>query len=110
MPYKNNYQNALTYELSLDKHFYYRSVYSSLDFLSELGGLFSAFGRFCLLIITAFNYFGSFQFVMADNFFYRNGKSYKNDVQWNSVNSLLLNIHTFLPKRLLCCCMRPSKE
>ena len=55
-------------------------VYSSLDFLSELGGLFSAIGRIFLIVITALNYFGSFQFVMADNFYYRSGQTYKNDV------------------------------
>mmetsp|Transcript_13766 Transcript_13766/g.17383 ORF Transcript_13766/g.17383 Transcript_13766/m.17383 type:complete len:84 (-) Transcript_13766:559-810(-) len=59
------------------------------------------------------NYFGSFQFVMADNFYYRSGhdeqgKVYKNDVQWNSLKSLRLNIHTFFPKSMLVCCLQPN--
>ena len=71
--------------MSLDQRFYFRQVYSFLDFLAEIGGLFSAFSKICLLIITALNYFGSFQFVMADNFYYKsgfdvNGKAYKNDI------------------------------
>ena len=80
MPYPNTFQNAITFELSLDQESYYRTVYSFLDYLSELGGLFSALGRICLVIATSLNYFGSFQFVMADNFFYRSGQVYKNDV------------------------------
>ena len=59
------------------------------------------------------NYFGSFQFVMADNFFYRNGmdesgKKYKNDVQWNSLKSLRLNMHTFLDEKQQICCIKPN--
>ena len=51
---------------------------------------------------------------MADNFFYRGGADstgevYKNDVQWNSLKSLQLNIHTFFPKSLQCCCLKPNK-
>ena len=109
LPYNNLFLNALTYEHSLDKIGYYRSVYSMLDFFSAIGGLFSAFGRTCLLAITALNYFGSFQFVMADNFYYRSGLVHKNDVQWNTLKSLRLNIHTFFPKSLQCCCFKPSK-
>ena len=60
MPYPNTFQNAITYEVSLDQRFYYRQVYTSLDFLSETGGLFTALSRLCLVIITGLNYFGSF--------------------------------------------------
>ena len=113
LPYKNKFQNSITYEMSLDQKYYYRTVYSSLDFLAEIGGLFSAFSKICLIVITTLNYFGSFQFVMADNFYYRSGhdedgKAYKNDVQWNSLKSLYLNISTFAPKWFLCCCCKPN--
>ena len=99
--------------MSLDQKYHYRIVYSSLDFLAEIGGLFSAFSKICLIVVTALNYFGSFQFVMADNFYYRggsdeDGKAYKNDVQWNSLKSLYLNISTFAPKWFLCCCCKPN--
>ena len=95
--------------MSLDQIYYFRTVYTTLDFLSEIGGLFTAFGRLALLMITALNYFGSFQFVMADNFYYRSGQPYKNDVQWNSLKSARLNLHAFAPKSCLCCCFKPSK-
>ena len=76
--------------------------------------MFSAFSRICLVVVGALNYFGSFQYVMADNFYYRGGKDstgeiYKNDVQWNSLKSLRLNIHAFFPKQLLCACFKPNK-
>ena len=102
---------AITYELSGDQHFYFRTVYSSLDFLSEIGGLFSSFSRICLVLITGLNYWGSFQFVMADNFYYRSGgKNYKNNVQWNSMKSIRLNCHHRCPKKLLCCCCKPNED
>ena len=104
----------MTFEVTTHQVYYYRRVYKFLDFLSEVGGLFSAFSRICLVIVTSLNYFGSFQYVMADNFYYRGGvdstgEVYKNDVQWNSLKSLRLNIHTFLPKSLHCCCLKPNK-
>ena len=37
-------------------------------------------------------------------------KDLKNDVQWNSLKSLQLNIHTFFPKCFHCWCLKPSKE
>ena len=114
LPYDNNFINSVTFELELDQIYYYRRVYKFLDFLSELGGLFSAFSRICLVVITGLNYFGSFQYVMADNFYYRGGRDstgevYKNDVQWNSLKSLRLNAHTFLPKGMLICCCKPNR-
>ena len=71
LPYSNKFQNAITYEVSLEQRFYYRKVYTSLDFLSEIGGIFSALSRICLVLITGLNYFGSFQFLMGDNFYSR---------------------------------------
>ena len=113
MPYDNQFQNAITFEVSLDQKKYYRTVYGTLDFVAEIGGLFSALGRLCLAIIGTLNFFGSFQFVTASNFYYRSGrdekgKVYKNDVQWNSLKSLRLNIHTFLEPSMQKCCLRPN--
>ena len=34
----------------------------------------------------------------------------KNDVQWNSLKSLRLNIHTLFPKCFLCGCLKPNKD
>ena len=33
-----------------------------------------------------------------------------NDVQWNTCKQLLTTLHTFLPKRCLVCCLRPSRK
>ena len=42
LPYKNQFWNAITYELSLTREKYTRTVYGFFDFLRDLGGLFSA--------------------------------------------------------------------
>ena len=54
MPYPNRYQNAITFELSLSQIEMKRRVYNFLDFLSDLGGLFSTLGPFCGIIVTIF--------------------------------------------------------
>ena len=54
MPYKNQFQNAVTFEMSLSQIEYKRRVYNFLDFLSDLGGLFGTLGPFCALIVAAF--------------------------------------------------------
>ena len=46
MPYKNSFQNSITFEMSLSRNEYTRTVYSFMDFLGDLGGLFSALGPF----------------------------------------------------------------
>ena len=46
VPYKNNYWNVITYEMSLQRNEFTRIVYGFLDFLRDLGGLFSALGPF----------------------------------------------------------------
>ena len=56
MPYNQPFQNAITYEMTLTEVQYTRTVYNTLEFISEMGGLFSAFSRFCLLIIAGLNY------------------------------------------------------
>ena len=58
--YDNNFHNTVTFEVTTHQVYYYRRVYKFLDFLSEVGGLFSAFSRICLVIVTSLNYFGSF--------------------------------------------------
>ena len=71
IPYNNKYHNMVTYEVSTTHKRYFRSVYSILDFLSEMGGLFTAFGSLCFLVISSLNYFGSYQYLMAESFFNR---------------------------------------
>ena len=42
IPYTKDWQKMVTYEISLSEVVYTRTVYSGLDFLGDLGGLFSA--------------------------------------------------------------------
>ena len=51
---------------------YFRRVYTMMDFLSDMGGLFGAFGSIFLLITIGLNYFGSYQFLMAELFYSKN--------------------------------------
>ena len=46
LSYDNSIWNAITFETSLDRIEYTRTVYSFLDFLRDMGGLFSALGPF----------------------------------------------------------------
>ena len=40
LSYDNSFQNSITFELSLTRHEYTRKVYSFLDYLGEIGGIF----------------------------------------------------------------------
>ena len=66
LTYRNDFWNSITYEMSLSQIVYTRTVYSFLDFLRDLGGLFSALGPFCGLIVTIFQYRGSYLRLMDD--------------------------------------------
>ena len=68
MPYRNQMQNAITFEMNLNKKKYFRRVYSFLDFLSDLGGLFGATRPIILAILTVFNFYASYQFIMHELF------------------------------------------
>ena len=54
LPYKNKFWNAITYEMSLSQIEFTRTVYSFLDFMRDLGGLFAALGPFFGIIVTVF--------------------------------------------------------
>ena len=68
MTYDVPFQTAVTFEVSLNLTSYYRRVYSILDLLSDVGGLFGAISPLCLAITGFFQYYGPYQFVMADLF------------------------------------------
>ena len=54
LPYKNTIWNALTIEVSLDEREFDRQVYSFLDMLGDVGGLFGALGPVCAILVTIF--------------------------------------------------------
>ena len=66
LPYKNQFWNSITFELSRTQIEYTRVVYSSLDFLGDIGGLYGAllpFFSFCILML---QYRGAYMFIMSD--------------------------------------------
>ena len=62
---------------------YDRSVYGTLDFASDIGGLFAALKAPFALVISVVNYWAAYQFVMAGNFVHRTAarKSKKSGVK-----------------------------
>ena len=68
MNYKNKFQNAVTYEMSLDKKIYIREVYTLLDLMGDLGGLFGALTPLFAAIVKLCQYEGAYQFIMHDMF------------------------------------------
>ena len=80
IPYKNNWQNDITIELTLNQEKWDRRVYSLLDFFSDLGGLYGAIAAFFAGIISIINYFSSYQFIMVDLFVDKERKLEANNV------------------------------
>ena len=54
--------------MSLNQKTYFRKVYGALDYLADLGGLFSSCSGFCRAILGLFNFYGGYQFLMSDLF------------------------------------------
>ena len=80
LPYRNRMWNAITYELSRDQIKYYRRVYSVLDLMSDLGGLYGSLTPVCMTLVYCLQYRSSYQFVMNDMFVDRkDDKIYGND-------------------------------
>ena len=42
LPYKNTFQNAITFEMSMNRTEYTRTVYNIIDFMGDMGGLFNS--------------------------------------------------------------------
>ena len=65
LPYNNRLQNAITFEMSMNLNEYTRTVYSIMDFMSELGGLFSAITLIFGTIIGVLQYRGMYMIVTS---------------------------------------------
>ena len=59
VPYKNLFQNTVTYEISLTRLHYTRIVYSILDLMKDVGGLFSAIGPLFGAVVSILQYKGA---------------------------------------------------
>ena len=51
LPYENRMFNAVSYEMSLNRSRYLRTVYSFLDLMRDLGGLFSSLSPLCGIVV-----------------------------------------------------------
>ena len=60
LPYINSFQNSITFEMSLQRNEVSRTVYSLMDFLGDLGGLFSALGPFFGTLVAVLQYRGMY--------------------------------------------------
>ena len=58
----------VTYEISLSEVLYTRTVYSGLDFLRDLGGLFAAMRALSLALVIICQHRGPAMFVMTEMF------------------------------------------
>ena len=58
--------NSITFELSRTQIEYTRRVYSTLDFLGDIGGLFGALGPMFFLGVKVLQYKGLYMFLMSD--------------------------------------------
>ena len=52
MTYKNRWQNCITLEMSLTERSFVRTVYTMLDLLKDVGGLFGALAPLCTMLVT----------------------------------------------------------
>ena len=103
--------------MSLDSREYSREVFSTLDFASDLGGLFGAIAPFFVSVLTIVNFYSSYQFLMDDlyvtkakGFGWFQKKLEKNHVQWRPFHSLYLTIVTLiLPSCCKCCISRDRR-
>ena len=59
IPYLNDWQTAITIEMSMNRHDYFRKVYNILDFISDVGGLYGAVSPICIIFLIIFNFWSS---------------------------------------------------
>ena len=65
--------NAVTFEMNLSKKMYSRTIYSTLDFISDIGGLFGAMKPLILSFLLLINFYASYQYIMHELFVSRIG-------------------------------------
>ena len=66
--FQNNMLNAVTFELSLSLDVYERQVFSLLDILSDIGGLYGSLKVIFYIVITFFQWNGHHMYLMKDMF------------------------------------------
>ena len=60
IPYRNQFWNIITYEMNQTRIEYKRFVYSLIDLLGEIGGLFGAIMPLFTFLVTIFQFRGTF--------------------------------------------------
>ena len=68
LPYRNDFQNSITYEVSLKQSTYTREVFSFVELLSSIGGLYRSISAIFYCIVISIYFHGVYQFMMDDLF------------------------------------------
>ena len=68
IPYGKDWLRSVTYEISLSEMIYTRTVYSGLDFLRDMGGLFAAIKILSQCLVSFCQHRGAMMFVMTEMF------------------------------------------
>ena len=100
---------------------FFRRVYSILDLLAELGGLFGTFNALSYILVFLMQYHGVYQFIMADLFVMKENSVKRskneietdpkvNDVQFSPCNALRHNCLYKLPSKCACLCKKPLRK
>ena len=68
LPYKNMFQYSITFELSLSEMQYRRHVYSIIDCIGDIGGLYGALFPICSILVVILQFKGEYLFLMSEMF------------------------------------------
>ena len=68
LPYRNLFQNSITFEISQTQTVFYRRIFSILDMMGNLGGLYGALVPLCLSIVRIFHYRSSYMHIAGEVF------------------------------------------
>ena len=123
----------IRYEISTSRYVFSRTVYSVFDYLSDVGGLISAFYPFCYILLILLGYRGDYMYVLGDS---QVDKDTKRDsskrslsdnkemmnknkaikdftnIQWSCCRVLCFNMRLYCPLicvNWLCRCFKKSK-
>ena len=66
LPYKNQFWNAITFEMSLTRHEFTRITYGLFDFLRDIGGLFSALRPISAVLVAILQYRGAYYYLTSE--------------------------------------------
>lgn len=121
MGYPNRIWNSITYELSLEREEYHRQVYNTLDFLGDLGGLFSALAACGYIFILIFQFRGANMFLMNTMIPKDGENEQEEDIntqdkyysQWSCCRKSYVNLRVRCPRNVVnrcCTCLKMNRR